>query len=124
MSSLRSASGDGAYDYTTCYAALAERGARATIPPRSNARLYPKDKRLRARDRNLRAIQNVGRKRWKKQSKYHHRSLVETAFMRLKSIFGERLGARKFAQQATEMFVRCAALNRMTHLGMLQSSAI
>ncbi len=117
-------SGDGAYDYTTCYAALAQRGARATIPPRSNARLHPKDKRLRARDRNLRAIDKVGRKAWKKQSKYHRRSLVETAFLRIKSIFGERLSARRFDQQATEMFVRCAALNTMTHLGMPQSYAI
>ncbi len=108
----------------TCYAALAERGARAVIPPRSNARLHPKDKRLRARDRNLRAIHKVGRKAWKKQSKYHRRSLVETAFLRLKSIFGERLSARRFEQQATEMFVRCAALNNMTQLGMPQSYAI
>ncbi len=95
-----------------------------TIPPRSNGRLHPKDERLRARDRNLRAIQKVGRTAWKKQSKYHRRSLVETAFLRLKSIFGEKLSARKFNQQATEMFVRCAALNTMTHLGMPQSYPI
>jgi len=117
-------SGDGGYDYTTCYEALAETGARVTIPPRSNARLHPQDERLRARDKNLRAIERVGRKVWKKRSKYHRRSLVETAFMRLKSIFGEKLSARQFDNQATEMFVRCAALNRMTHLGMPQSSVV
>lgn len=117
-------SGDGAYDYTTCYEALAARATRPTIPPRSNARLHPKDKRLRARDRNISAIDKVGRKTWKKQSKYHRRSLVETAFMRLKSIFGDKLSARKFEQQATEMFVRCAALNQMTHLGMPHSYAL
>ena len=117
-------SGDGGYDYTTCYEALAETGARVTIPPRSNARLHPQDERLRARDKNLRAIAGLGRKVWKKRSKYHRRSLVETAFMRIKSIFGEKLSTRKFSNQATEMFVRCAALNRMTHLGMPQSYAL
>lgn len=71
-----------------------------------------------------RAIKRVGRKAWKKTSKYHRRSLVETLFMRLKSIFGEKLSARKFERQATEMFIRCAALNQMTHLGMPESYAI
>ncbi len=53
----------------------------------------------------IRAINKVGRKGWKEQSKYHRRSLVETALMRRKSIFGEKLSARRFDQQATEMFV-------------------
>lgn len=117
-------SADGGYDYVTCYEALSERGARAVIPPRRNARPHPRDERLRARDRNIRAIERVGRKAWKRQSKYHRRSLVETAFMRIKSVLGEKLSARQFDNQATEMFVRCAALNRMTHLGMPQSSAV
>jgi transposase len=117
-------SADGGYDYTTCYEAVAAKGARAVIPPRSNARLHPKDERLRARDRNLRAIGRVGRQSWKKQSKYHRRSLVECAFMRLKTIFGDKLSARRFGNQATEMFVRCAALNKMTRLGMPQSYAV
>lgn len=116
--------GDGGYDYATCYEALARRGIGAVIPPRSNARLHPKDQRLRARDQNIQAIRKAGRKAWKKQSRYHRRSLVETAFMRLKSIFGDKLRARKFDQQATEMFVRCAALNTMTYLGMPESFAI
>jgi transposase len=114
-------SADGGYDYTSCYEALAERKARAIIPPRSNGRLHPKDERLRARDRNLKRIQQVGRKKWKQQTKYHRRSLVETAFMRIKCIFGDKLSARKFSNQATEMFVRCATLHRMTHQGMPES---
>jgi IS5 family transposase len=117
-------SADGGYDYTTCYEAIAERKARAVIPPRRNARLHPKDERLRARDRNIKTIRRVGRKQWKKRMKYHRRSLVETAFMREKCIFGEKLSARKFDNQATEMFIRCATLNRMTHLGMPESYRI
>jgi hypothetical protein len=68
--------------------------------------------------------QEQARKRWKEESGYHRRSLAETAVFRLKTIFGERLSSRGFDAQANEVFLRCAALNRMTHLGMPQSYAI
>lgn len=116
--------GDGGYDYADCYEVIAERKARAVIPPRRTGRLHPADERLRARDKNLRRIKKVGRKKWKHQSQYHKRSLVETAMMRVKTIFGSSLSSRRFHNQATEMSVRCAALNRMTGLGMPQSYAI
>ena len=115
---------DGGYDYATCYDEIAKRKARAIIPPRRTAKMNPKDERFRARDSNLRKIRKQGRKKWKRESKYHRRSLVETGFCRIKTIFGEKLSARKFDNQATEMFVRCATLNRMTHLGMPKSKAI
>lgn len=115
---------DGGYDYATCYEQIAKRKARAVIPPRKTARMNPRDERFRARDRNLRKIRKLGRKKWKRESKYHRRSLVETGICRIKRIFGEKLSARKFENQATEMFVRCATLNRMTHLGMPKSKAI
>jgi hypothetical protein len=44
--------------------------------------------------------------------------------MRLKAIFSERLKARGWERQVTELRVRCAALNRMTNLGMPQSCAV
>ena len=44
-------------------------------------------------------------------------------FFRLKSTFGERLSARSFSGQGNEMFIRCAALNKLTTLGMPQSYA-
>lgn len=116
--------GDGGYDYVSCYEAIAERKARAVIPPRRTGRLHPEDDRFRARDKNLRRIRKVGRKKWKQQSRYHRRSLVETAMMRVKTIFGSGLSSRRFQNQATEMGVRCAALNRMTGLGMPESYAI
>jgi len=50
--------------------------------------------------------------------------LAETQMFRLKTIFGERVSARQFARQATQLLVRCAAMNRMTHLGMPDSYAI
>lgn len=116
--------GDAGYDYVSCYEAIAERKARAVIPPRRTGRLHPQDERLRARDKNLRSIRKVGRRKWKKQSRYHRRSLVETAMMRVKRIFSSSLSSRRFNNQATEMGVRCAALNRMTELGMPDSYPI
>lgn len=115
---------DGGYDYATCYEAIAERKARAVIPPRRTGRLNPKDERFRARDKNIREIKKMGLKQWKRRKKYHIRSLVETAIMRVKKIFGERLSGKRFLNQATEMFVRCMALNRMTQLGMPDSYSI
>jgi len=97
-------SGDGGYDYVDCYDTIAKRGAKATISPRCNARIHPRSQRLRGRNENLERIRelqgrrrrdkNWGRKEWKKESGYHRRSLVETGVMRLKTIFGHRLGAR------------------------------
>jgi hypothetical protein len=124
-------SGDGGYDAAECYGALAKRGARATIPPRRNARLHQQDERWHARNRNLQRIRELqgrrrkdqewGRKQWKQESGYHRRSLAETGMMRLKTLFGQRLGARDKAAQDNELRLRCAALNKMTHLGMPQS---
>lgn len=114
---------DGGYDYRSCYEAIAQRGARAVIPPRRTGRINRQDEVLKARNENLRRIRR-GRKKWKRESRYHRRSLVETAMMRVKTIFGSGLSSRRFHNQATEMRVRCAALNRMTHLGMPESYAI
>jgi hypothetical protein len=74
-----------------------------------------------ARDENFRAIRQKGRRQWKKDSGYHRRSLAETAFFRFKTIFGPMLRSRLFPGQATELFIKAAALNRMTHLGMPDS---
>jgi hypothetical protein len=69
-------------------------------------------------------IRRQGRRRWKQNSGYHRRSLVETTFFRLKTLFGPSVQARAFPQQATELFLKAAALNRMTHLGMPESSRL
>jgi len=69
-------------------------------------------------------LKKEGRKKWKKQIGYHRRSLVETAFFRLKTIFSDKLRSRREDRQATEMGVRCGALNRMTELGMPDSYVI
>jgi IS5 family transposase len=114
---------DGAYDSRECYKAIDERGARAVIPPRKGSVEWG-DKYLKVRNSNLRQVHRLGVKGWKKKSGYHRRSLVETAIFRLKTIFTDRLRSREVERQVTEVRVRCAALNRMTELGMPQSYAM
>jgi IS5 family transposase len=117
-------SADGAYDTRTSYDALRERGARAAIPPRRGARIWQHGNtrgERHSRDENVRAIRRTGRAAWKRECDYHQRSLAETQVMRVKTIFGERVSARSFDGQAAQMLIRCAALNRMTHLGMPDS---
>ena len=117
---------DGAYDKRKVYDGVNAHlpNADILIPPRKNARIWKhgntKAERLK-RDENLRSIRKQGRKEWKKNSGYHVRSLSETAMFRLKTIFGDDLSARLLETQTTQALVRCAALNRMTHLGMPQS---
>ena len=132
---LEQVSGDGGYDFMTCHRDITLRGARATIPPRRNACPNARGE-TPQRDAILRRIQELAghskskkrqewaRQRWKEESGYHRRSLAETAVFRLKCIFGDRLSSRGFDAQANEVFLRCAALNRMTHLGMPQSYPI
>jgi IS5 family transposase len=124
---VKQVSADGSYDSRNCYEAIRDRGAQAAIPPRRGARIWrhanTKGERH-IRDQNLRAIRRAGRARWKRESDYHRRSLAETAVFRVKMIFSERAGARSFEGQAAQLLVRCAALNRMTHLGMPDSDAV
>ena len=120
---------DGAYDKRKVYDSLNAHSpdVNILIPPRKNARIWKhgntKAERLK-RDENLRSIRKNGRKEWKKNSGYHKRSLVETTMYRLKTIFGGELSARLLETQTTQALIRCAALNRMSHLGMPQSCKV
>jgi len=132
---LAQVSGDGLYDSRECYRRLHERGAKASIPPCQGARLADLKQKpeLEGRNANLQRIawwrgwsgcEELARKCWKVEVGYGRRSLAETSFMRLKTIFGERLSTRSQAAQEPELLVWCAALNRMTRLGMPQSSPL
>lgn len=118
---------DGAYDTIGCYESIFDHKGKPIIPPRKGARsqngdhpaLVPRDQAI---DRII--WQKRGKRRWKKEIGYHRRSLVETMFSRLKGIMGDRLNNRIFKNQATEVFVRLAALNRMTELGMPERDKI
>jgi hypothetical protein len=121
------AAADGAYDRQVVYDALKSRSARAVVPPRRDAKIKrhgnTSGPRL-ARDENLRRIRRIGRSAWKEESGYHERSLAETAMFRMKTVFGDGVVSRSPARQATEVGVRCRALNIMTHQGMPRSERI
>lgn len=121
-------SADGSYDRKKVYQAIKKREIRrAAIPPRKGARIWQHgnswDERL-IRDENLRAIRKKGRKKWKRELNYHRRSLSETAIFRFKTIFSDKLQSRNIDNQFSEMIIKCAVLNRMTHLGMPDSYKI
>ncbi|GAP96681.1 IS5 family transposase [Leptolyngbya sp. NIES-2104] len=110
---------DGAYDHRHCYDEIKAKGAKAVIPPRKDAKIWQHGNRNgkpHQRDENLRTIRKHGRKRWKQDSGYHRRSIAETTMFRFKTIFGGNLSARQFDNQAVELFVKCAALNRMIRI--------
>jgi len=124
---IKQVSADGLYDKRKCYKVIGKRNVVAAIPPRKGARIWQHGNRGKgplARDENLRRIRGVGRNRWKQEVGYHRRSLAETTFYRIKTIFGDRLSARGFKAQICEMLIKCAALNRMTHVGMPDSYAV
>lgn len=120
---------DGAYDKRKVYDSLNAHSPDVDIliPPRKNARIWQhgntKAERLK-RDENVRSIRKHGRKAWKETSGYHVRSLAETAMFRLKTIFGDDLSARLLETQTTQALIRCAALSKMTRLGMPQAYKI
>jgi hypothetical protein len=106
---------DGAYDTREVYAATSKRGARLVVPPRDNAVPWEDGH---PRNEAITSIAEQGMKNWKKSTGYHQRSLAENAMYRLKQLFGDRLAARIFETQVTEVHVRIAAMNIMTALGM------
>ena len=126
---IASVTGDGAYDARSCYEVIAARGAQAIIPPFRRARIrqeavYASRNAAVQRIRELEAQAQAGRKRWKEEVGYHKRSRIEATMMQFKTIFGDKVSARNFESQASEVRVRCAALNRMMSLGMPISVAI
>jgi len=114
-------SGDGAYDTRACYEAVLQRGAAPVFVPRRTALLCnrkdPTGWRA-ARNRLLQQIAAHGRSAWQVLSGYTRQSIAENTMFRLKMLFGGRFWARGLETQRTEAVVKCAVLNRMTHLGM------
>ena len=108
---------DGAYDTRPCHAAIAARQASAVIPTRRNGQPWKETTPgAQARNEILRATKHLGRSIWRSWSGYHRRSRVE-AKMRCLKLLGERLMARDFDRQTTELHIRAALLNRFTRLG-------
>ncbi len=118
---IEQVSTDGAYDHRHCDD---ESAANGVIPPRKDANIWQHgyhNGTPHPRDENWRAIRQHGRKRWKHESGYHRRLTAETTMFRFKTIFGGNLSARKFDHHAGELFVKCAALNRMIRIAKTDS---
>jgi transposase len=116
---IEQVSADGAYDHRHCYDEIVERQAKPVIPPRKDAVIWQHGNRKtppHPRDENLRYIRKHGRKKWKRDANYHRRSLAETTMFRFKTIFGGKVRSRKFDNQAVELLLQCAALNRMIQI--------
>lgn len=110
---------DGAYDSAECRKYLHKRKVQDCIPPRKNGKVKQEEG-LEERNFALEIASLFGGGQegvnlWKKVSGYHKRSLAETAFSRLKRLFGERLNNKKFENLKAEATFRCHVLNRMNH---------
>jgi hypothetical protein len=115
--SVSQVSADGAYDPQGCPAAIAQRDAKATIPPREGALLWGNDH---PRDGLLKEIDAKGREGWKDDSGTHRRSLSENMMVRFKPL-GDKLFSRRFACPVVEAHIRVAVINGFSYLGMPQS---
>jgi hypothetical protein len=114
---IASVTADGAYDTRRCHDVIAQREARAVIPPRKNAKPWKEDSPgAGVRNDALRACKRFGRMIWRRWSGYHRRSRVETKMNCIK-LLGQKLAARDFDRQTAELQVRIAILNRFTALG-------
>ena len=114
---ISSVTADAAYDTIAVYEAAGARGARVVVPPQRTAAVSRRRPRSVARDRTVKRMQEIGRRRWKKEAGYHRQARVENVFFRYKSIIGDGLRARSSAGQGTAAVLACDVLNRMTDLG-------
>lgn len=120
--------GDGAYDKKRVYDACQEKGVtNFLIPPQKNAKIKQHGNSHlppHPRDENLRKIRKTSRSKWKENSGYHVRSLVETTMFRYKTIIGDKLNSRKMDNQKTEFLISIGVLNKMLKMGMPDSYKI
>jgi hypothetical protein len=76
------------------------------------------------RDRTIKKVRAIGRRRWKKAFGYHRQARVANVFFRYTSIIGEGLRARSPTGQGTEAVLGCNILNQMTQRGRPASYAV
>lgn len=128
---------DGAYDCAPVYKKFHERGIYPVIPPQQNAqqsysyytrrhlgkrKLIMEEPWMRPRDLAIEFIQKFsnpreGKQVWKKKIGFGLRSLVETAMMRFKRTFTDKLRSRKLSTQKVEARLKASILNRMLQVG-------
>ena len=115
--------GDKGYDTNKCFEVIDAIGAEPIIPTRINSNVFREMHRQRSEI--LMEIRGLGddelaRSIWKKLKGYHRRSLVETAFYRIKTLLGSTLKSRKENAQRIEAMIKCQIINKINSLGMPQ----
>ena len=115
---------DAAYATIAFYESAGARAAQVVVPPATPAPVSRRGPRSSARDRTIKQVKEIGRRRWKKASASHQQARVEHAFVRYTSIFGGALRARSPAGQVAEALVAGNVLNQLTDLGRPDSYAI
>ena len=114
---VASVTADTAYDTIAFYDAAGARGAAVVIPPARTASVSRRGRRSGTRDRTIRRVNILERRRWRKASGYHRQARVENAIFRYTSIIGDVLRARTSGGRQTEALLACNVLNRMSGLG-------
>lgn len=72
-----------------------------------------------ARNAIVRSMMRTGDlKEWKDKVGYHRRSIIENAFYRWKTIFGDHLKSRKDETQYVEQALRAKIINKFNELGL------
>jgi IS5 family transposase len=121
---LASVTDDAAYDTVAIYKKAESRGAKVVVPPTRSASVSKRGPRSAKRDRTIKRVNKVGRRRWKKESGYHRQGTVENAFYRYKTMLGGKLHARGLSAQKAEATLACKILNRLLDCGRSKSVAI
>lgn len=100
--------GDKGYESRKNFEYLSNKGIKAVIPPRSNARSLSRSGGP-ARGRVVRRIKNIGYEAWKREVNYGKRWRVEIFFSALKRTVGEVIMANKLVYQIQEAIMKIYA---------------
>ena len=76
------------------------------------------------RNRTVRAVRELGRRKWHKQSGYSKRSMVENTVYRYKTVLDRDMRSRCRKGQRVEVQIGCKILNRMALLAMPDSAKV
>ena len=127
-SKIKTIIGDGAYHARENYIRITrQQGIELITPPPKHAVEHLNTGRYyqwydtpgwEERNQVVRYVDKCGPAQWKRDTNYHRRSLVENAFFRLKTIFGERLKSRTESNQLVEQQLKASIINAFNALGL------
>ena len=124
---VASVTADAAHDTIAFYTAAGARGATVVVPPAKTASVSRRGPRSSVRDRTIKRVRELGRRRWKKESGYHQHARVENAFFRYTSIIGGALrspNVSRAADRGTARVQRLESDDRARSAGILPRSSL